>query len=55
MGCYGLGVSRILAASVEVLSQNNSIRWPLPLAPFKVCLIIPKVLFEIYTKFIYMC
>ncbi|CAG2175231.1 unnamed protein product, partial [Oppiella nova] len=42
MGCYGLGVSRILAASVEVLSENHSIRWPYALAPFKVCLVLPK-------------
>ncbi|KAG7157704.1 proline--tRNA ligase-like [Homarus americanus] len=42
MGCYGLGVSRIMAATVEVLSQGDCIRWPWVLAPFKVCLISPK-------------
>ncbi|XP_027224345.2 probable proline--tRNA ligase, mitochondrial [Penaeus vannamei] len=42
MGCYGLGVSRILAAAVEVLSQGEQIRWPWILAPYKVCIISPK-------------
>lgn len=42
MGCYGIGVTRLIAASVEVLSSENDIRWPFLLAPFKVCLIPPK-------------
>ena len=43
MGCYGIGVSRILAASVEVLSRNNEIRWPKAIAPYSVCVVAPKV------------
>ncbi|XP_067008229.1 probable proline--tRNA ligase, mitochondrial [Anabrus simplex] len=42
MGSYGLGISRILGAAVEALSVDNEIRWPLPLAPFTVCIIPPK-------------
>ncbi|XP_074077450.1 putative proline--tRNA ligase, mitochondrial [Macrotis lagotis] len=42
MGCYGLGVSRILAAAIEVLSTEDCIRWPGLLAPYQVCLIPPK-------------
>ncbi|KAL1374774.1 hypothetical protein pipiens_001631 [Culex pipiens pipiens] len=42
MGCYGIGVTRLLAAGVEVLSSEKDIRWPFVLAPFKVCLIPPK-------------
>jgi prolyl-tRNA synthetase len=42
MGCYGLGVSRILQASVEVLSKDENIRWPSLIAPFQVC-IIPQM------------
>ncbi|XP_006005555.1 probable proline--tRNA ligase, mitochondrial [Latimeria chalumnae] len=42
MGCFGLGVSRILAASVEVLSSEDSIRWPSLIAPYQVCIIPPK-------------
>lgn len=43
MGCYGIGVSRILAASVEVLSTETEIRWPESIAPYSVCVIAPKV------------
>ncbi|XP_044531885.1 probable proline--tRNA ligase, mitochondrial [Gracilinanus agilis] len=42
MGCYGLGVTRILAAAIEVLSMEDCIRWPGLLAPYQVCLIPPK-------------
>lgn len=43
MGCYGLGLSRILAASLEALSLPTELRWPLCLAPYKACIITPKV------------
>lgn len=42
MGCYGIGVTRLIAASIEHLSTENEIRWPLALAPFKVLIIPPK-------------
>jgi prolyl-tRNA synthetase len=42
MGCYGIGVTRIIAASLEVLSTDLELRWPLALAPFKICIITPK-------------
>ncbi|KAF8771364.1 putative proline--tRNA ligase like protein [Argiope bruennichi] len=42
MGCYGLGLTRILAASVEYLSKTNSIRWPFLLSPYYVSVIPPK-------------
>ena len=42
MGCYGLGVSRILASCLEVLSTEKQMRWPTILAPYKICLIPPK-------------
>jgi len=38
MGCYGIGVSRIVAAAIE---QNNDVRgilWPMALAPFQVAI-----------------
>ncbi|XP_064617171.1 probable proline--tRNA ligase, mitochondrial [Liolophura sinensis] len=41
MGCYGLGVTRILQSGLEVLSLENQIRWPHLLAPYQV-LIIPQ-------------
>jgi prolyl-tRNA synthetase len=36
MGCYGFGVSRALAASIEQLSDKNGIIWPDSIAPFLV-------------------
>ncbi|OQA21644.1 MAG: Proline--tRNA ligase [Actinobacteria bacterium ADurb.Bin346] len=39
MGCYGIGVSRILAASIEQLHDDKGIIWPLSIAPFMVNLI----------------
>jgi prolyl-tRNA synthetase len=42
MGCYGIGITRLIAASIEVLSSENEIRWPIGISPFKVCLITPK-------------
>jgi prolyl-tRNA synthetase len=40
MGCYGLGVSRTLAAAVEQNHDDKGIIWPLPLAPFEVVLVM---------------
>lgn len=35
MGCYGIGVSRIIAASIEQNSDERGIRFPVNLAPFE--------------------
>jgi prolyl-tRNA synthetase len=40
MGCYGIGVNRILAAAVEAEHDANGIIWPLALAPYEV-LVVP--------------
>uniref|UniRef100_A0A3Q3EQ91 Probable proline--tRNA ligase, mitochondrial n=1 Tax=Labrus bergylta TaxID=56723 RepID=A0A3Q3EQ91_9LABR len=42
MGCYGLGVTRILAAAIEVMSTEDAIRWPGLIAPYQVCVLPPK-------------
>jgi prolyl-tRNA synthetase len=44
MGCYGIGVSRIVAASIEQNSDANGIIWPEPMAPWRVavCILNPK-------------
>jgi prolyl-tRNA synthetase len=39
MGCYGIGVTRIVAASIEQNHDERGIIWPDPLAPFHVALI----------------
>jgi len=36
MGCYGIGVSRMMAACVEMSHDENGIKWPLPIAPYHV-------------------
>ena len=40
MGSYGIGVNRILAATIEKSYDSNGIIWPLPLAPYEV-LVVP--------------
>ena len=44
MGCYGIGVSRIVAAAIEQNSDANGIIWPEPMAPWRVavCIVNPK-------------
>ncbi len=39
MGCYGIGVSRILAAAIEQNHDENGIIWPAAIAPFQVSLV----------------
>ncbi len=56
MGCYGIGISRLLAAAIEQNHDENGIIWPLALAPFQVLLLpinykeerIRKVADELY-------
>ena len=35
MGCYGIGVSRIVAAAIEQGNDQRGIIWPRPMAPFQ--------------------
>ncbi len=39
MGCYGIGVSRIVAAAIEQHHDQHGIVWPDAIAPFKVAII----------------
>ena len=39
MGCYGVGVSRTLAAAVEQCHDDAGIVWPLAIAPAQVCVV----------------
>ena len=39
MGCYGIGVSRIIAAAIEQNHDQNGIIWPISIAPFKFVII----------------
>ena len=38
MGCYGIGVSRLMGAIAELLSDDRGIVWPKEIAPFRVYL-----------------
>ena len=38
MGCYGIGVSRIVAAAIEQNHDDAGIRWPEPMAPWQVAI-----------------
>ncbi|HSY04355.1 MAG TPA: proline--tRNA ligase [Steroidobacteraceae bacterium] len=39
MGCYGIGVTRIVAAAIEQNHDERGIIWPQPIAPFQVILV----------------
>ena len=39
MGCYGIGISRLVAAAIEQNNDANGIIWPFSIAPFHVLLL----------------
>ncbi|PSU45630.1 proline--tRNA ligase [Photobacterium frigidiphilum] len=39
MGCYGIGVSRVVASAIEQNYDENGIIWPTALAPFQVAIV----------------
>jgi len=39
MGCYGIGISRIMASSIEQNHDESGIIWPKPLSPFEIIII----------------
>lgn len=40
MGCYGIGLGRILAAVIEQNNDENGMIWPLSIAPYQVAIVI---------------
>lgn len=40
MGCYGIGLGRILASVAEQQNDENGLIWPLEIAPFKVAIVL---------------
>jgi len=36
MGCYGIGVNRIIASAIETMGDDDGIIWPMSLAPYQV-------------------
>ncbi|KAK3090377.1 hypothetical protein FSP39_011319 [Pinctada imbricata] len=51
MGCYGLGVTRLLQAMVEVNCLETRLKWPKVVAPYQVCVIPQKEGFMSYDLF----
>jgi len=43
MGCYGIGVSRLVAAAIEQNHDERGIIWPGPLAPFQMAILPMKL------------
>jgi len=39
MGCYGIGITRIVGAAIEQNHDERGIVWPAPMAPFEVALV----------------
>ena len=39
MGCYGIGVTRVVAAAIEQNYDDKGILWPESIAPFQVCIV----------------
>jgi prolyl-tRNA synthetase len=39
MGCYGIGVSRIVASAIEQNHDDNGIIWPDSMAPFQLAIV----------------
>jgi prolyl-tRNA synthetase len=38
MGCYGIGVTRTVQAIIEQCNDKDGVSWPLPVAPYAVCI-----------------
>ncbi|MBU2881140.1 proline--tRNA ligase [Psychrosphaera sp. B3R10] len=61
MGCYGIGITRIVAAAIEQNHDKFGIKWPNALAPFQVAIVpmnmhkshrIPDIANAIYDKLV---
>lgn len=50
MGCYGIGVSRTIAAAIEQFSDENGIVWPLAIAPYQAIVVPVNVKDETQAK-----
>jgi len=51
MGCYGIGVNRILAAAIEVSHDKDGIIWPRSIAPYEIAILPLNVGNERLKKF----
>ena len=63
MGCYGIGVTRVVAATIEQNYDDKGIIWPESIAPYQVCIVpmqmhksprTEKAVMELYNQLIEM-
>ncbi|CCG83534.1 Predicted protein, partial [Taphrina deformans PYCC 5710] len=47
MGCHGIGITRLLGALAETLSDDHGLNWPPGLAPFPAVLVVEKAFGEL--------
>lgn len=52
MGCYGIGISRVVAAIAEVNRDSLGLRWPSPIAPYLVSICSPPKTEEMNEKIV---
>ena len=43
MGCYGIGITRLVAAAIETLSSKDQMKFPRAISPYKLVIIPQKV------------
>ena len=39
MGCYGIGINRIVASAIEISHDDDGIIWPISIAPYQVIIV----------------
>ena len=39
MGCYGIGINRIVASAIEISRDDDGIIWPISIAPYQVIIV----------------
>lgn len=49
MGCYGIGLGRCIAATIEQHNDDKGIIWPMEIAPFKVAIVVVNINDEVQT------
>ena len=57
MGCYGIGITRLLGSIAEVCSDERGLYWPSSIAPYRLCIIsldpeYPAAILPFLSKFI---
>ncbi len=50
MGCYGIGVTRVISAAIEQNHDDRGICWPVPIAPFEVAVLALQMKDEAVAK-----